>query len=142
MIPFSKSAIVFAAVSTTSAQTNSGYLDTKGYDFVTIDVCSMTGSTNTLAVLTLKEGDTTSSYTTVKAAGTAFTAAAGVTTTPVTNAVICATFRVDMRGRKRYLAVDASPTTTAILWANAHLYRGDVDAVGVSAQGAANLVDV
>ena len=142
MIPLSKSAIVIAAVSTTSAQTATGIVDTKGFDFVNINVCSFTASTNALVTLSLKEGDTTSSFANVKVSGTDFTNAEGATATLMTSAVVAATFRVDMRGRKRYLQINATPTTTAILWSNAQLYVADATPVAAATQGAANLIDV
>jgi hypothetical protein len=118
-----KSVIVISAVSTATNATTTGSFDTKGFDFVVIDVCSGTSdaATNNFAVLTLSEGDTTSSYAAVSTGDTDFT----IANTSTSAAPIVAQFRVDMRGRKRYLKITATPLTTQIIWAHATMYRAD-----------------
>jgi hypothetical protein len=138
--PAPKSAIVISAVSTTNGATATGNLDTKGFDFVVIDVCSGTSNntTNNFSVLTLSEGDTTSAYTAVSTGDTDFTIAAADTAA----AQVVAQWRIDMRGRKRYLKVTASPLTTQIIWSHAHLYRADAMPVSATSANVGVLVDV
>jgi hypothetical protein len=140
MTPAPKSAIVISAVSTTNAATATGNLDTKGFDFVVLDVCSGTSNntTNNFSVLTLSEGDTTSAYTAVSTGDTDFTIAAADTAA----AQVVAQWRIDMRGRKRYLKVTASPVTTQIIWAHAQLYRADAMPVSATDANVGVLVDV
>lgn len=136
--PSPKSAIVIAAASITNGGTATGTVDTLGYDFAVIDVCATTSNniTNNFSVLTLSEGDTTSALTAVKTGDTDFTIAAANTSVPA----VTAQFRVDLRGRKRYLAITASPVTTQTIWAHAHLFRGDANPVAAAGAGAEALV--
>jgi hypothetical protein len=135
-----KSAIVISPASTTNAATAPGSLDTLGYDYVVIDVMTTTSNnaTNNLSVLTLSEGDTTASYAAVKTGDTDFTIANASTSVDQ----VVAQFRVDMRGRKRYLKLTASPLTTQTIWSHATLFRGDKEPVTYTDANAGVLVDV
>ena len=140
MVRKPKSAIVISPVSTTNAATATGNLDTLGYDFIVIDVMATTtnSATNNFSVLTLSEGDTTSSYAAVKTGDTDFTIANMSTTVDQ----VVAQFRVDMRGRKRYLKLTASPLTTHTIWAHATMYRGNIEPVIALDANVGVLVDV
>lgn len=139
MIPAPKSMIVISPASTTNGGTASGSLDTKGFDFCVLDVLATASNntTNNFSVLTLSEGDTTSAYTAFQTGDTDFTIAAADTE----SSQVVAQFRVDLRGRKRYLKVAASPVTTQTITAVAHLYRADEIPVTATKAGAAVLVD-
>ena len=121
--PSPKSVIVISPTSTTNGATTTGSFDTKGFDYAVIDVCATTSNnaTNNFSVLTLSEGDTTSSYAAASTGDTDFTIAASDTAADQ----VVAQFRVDMRGRKRYLKLSASPVTTQTITAVAHLHRAD-----------------
>lgn len=140
MLPHTKAAIVISPTSTTNGATTTGNLDTKGFDVVDIDVMATTSNdtTNNPSVLTLSEGDTTSSYTAVKTGDTDFTIPAADTSNPS----VIAKFRCDLRGRKRYLKLAVSPVTTQTIWAHAHLSAADDLPVTAAKAGADVLVDV
>ena len=140
MTPHPKSAIVISPTSTTAAATTTGSLDTYGFDYAVIDVGATTSNntTNNFSALTLSESDDATTYTAVSTGDTDFTIPAADTS----SAQIVSQFRVDLRGRKRYLKVTASPLTTQTIWAHAQLYRGDNLPVTAAKAGAAVLVDV
>jgi len=140
MNPSPKSAIFISPTSTTNAATTTGTLDTLGFDFAVIDVMSTTSNaaTNNLSVLTLSEGDTTSSYSAVSTGDTDFTIASADTS----DDEVVAQFRVDLRARKRHLKLACSPLTTQTIWAHAQLYKGDELPVNAAKANAAVLVDV
>lgn len=139
MNPAPKSAIVISPASTTNAATATGTLDTLGFDFAVIDVCSTTSNaaTNNFSVLTLSEGDTTSSYSALSTGDTDFTIPAADTAADE----VVAQFRVDLRGRKRHLKLSCSPVTTQTIWANAQLYRADEMPITAAKANVAVLVD-
>ena len=110
----------------TSSQTNTLTLDTLGFDYASIDVIfGPAASTSSVSqTLTLKQGDTSSPTEDV----TGFTgdlkpaAYAGQT---VTTAMTISRIEVDLRGKKRYLAVNASPNTDTVIVIAARLGRGE-----------------
>lgn len=150
MLPAAKHMIAFAPVSKTNGATAGGTadlpIDTLGYDFMSVTVFGGTVDTtsNTLSVLLLKEADVTntSSMANVSGAvgGTDFTInpAAYATTT---NQNIW-TFNVDLRGRKRYLRVYASPQTTQLLAGLASLYRGEQAPITTTKANCLNIVNL
>jgi hypothetical protein len=140
MTPLSKAEIVISPTSTTNGATTTGSFDTKGYDYVELDVCTTTSNatSNNLSVLTLSEGDTTASYAAVSTGDTDFTIADADTSSDQ----VVATFRIDTRARKRYLKLSASPVTTQTIWAHAKLSRGDAAPVSATAANAGVVVDV
>ena len=111
---------------TTTAQTFTSSIDTLGYDYASIDVIfGPAASTSSVSqTLTLKQGDTSSPTEDV----TGFTgslrpaAYAGQT---VTTAMTISRIEVDLRGKKRYLAVNASPNTDTVIVIAARLGRGE-----------------
>jgi hypothetical protein len=138
--PSPKSVIVISPTSTTNGATTTGSFDTRGFDYVVIDVCSTTSNnaTNNFSVLTLSEGDTTSSYAAVSTGDTDFTIA---NTATAADAVV-AQWRVDLRGRKRYLKVTASPVTTQTIWSHATMFRADAMPQTAAKAGAEVLVSI
>ena len=135
-----KSVIVIAPTETTNAATATGSFDTRGYDYAVIDVMATTtnNTTNNFSVLTLSEGDTTASYAAASTGDTDWTIATQSTSV---NAVV-AQFRLDLRARKRYLKLTASPLTTQTIWAHAQLYRGDAMPVAAAAAGVGAVVNL
>jgi len=129
MLPVqAKQVIVIAQASTTNAATATGNIDTKGFDFMTLDVIMATSddTTNNPSVLKLTESDDT--VATNFAAITAFTGdGTGGFTIPacVTEGNWGMKFNVDLRGRKRYLKLSISPLTTQVITAIANLCHGD-----------------
>lgn len=124
MLPTPKTVALFSA-STTNAATASGIVDTKGYSYAVIELIESASNdtTNNCSVLKVGEGDTSSSFTNVSGlvGDTDFTIPASVTA----GVQVVAQMRVDLRGRKRYLQLSASPVTTQVLTGVVHLYRGE-----------------
>jgi hypothetical protein len=130
--------LLISPVSATNGETASGSIDTKGFDFAVIDVVASASNntTNNFSVLTLSEGDTTSAYTAFSTGDTDFTIAAAETAGHVV-----AQFRVDLRARKRYLKLAASPVTTQVIAAVANLFRGDETPTTAAQAGVGVLVE-
>jgi hypothetical protein len=111
---------------------------------VTVFGGTVNTTSNTLSVLTLKEADVTntSSFANVSGAvgGTDFTIAAAAYATTSNQNIW--TFNVDLRGRKRYLRVFASPQTTQLVAGLASLYRGEQAPVTAAKANALNVVSL
>lgn len=149
MLPNPKTVIAIVPISKTNGATATGEpIDTKGYDFCSISIVASTADvvSNTLSVLKIEEGDTTSSYATFSGAvsGTDYTIATNAYTqfgATGSNQNVWS-FHVDTRGRKRYLRVSASPQTTMVIGASAHLHRGEQGPYNAATSGALNAVYV
>ena len=111
-------------------------IDTLGYKYATVDVIfsPYTASNVSLAsVLRVGESDTASAGTSATSitglvGGTDFTiAATGASTGANVGGV--ARFNVDLRGRRRYLTVVVSPSTTVAVISAARLSKGENHAV-------------
>lgn len=132
MRPHPKTVIAIIPISTTNGATATGEaIDTKGYDFCSISIVASTANvvSNTLSVLKIEEGDTTSSYATFS--GAVQTTDYTVNTTAFTQFGAGSnqnvwSFHVNTTGRKRYLRVSASPQTTMVIGGSAHLHMGEV----------------
>jgi sugar (pentulose or hexulose) kinase len=127
MVPAFKTVVAITPISKTAAATATGeFIDTKDWDYVNISVFAGTADvvSNTLSVLKIEEGDTTSSFATFAGAvsGTDYTIATNAYTS-TTNQNIWS-FGVDTRARKRYLRVSASPQATMVIGGSAVLSRG------------------
>jgi len=105
---------VLGGVSGTNASQLTASFDTKGFGFARIMAISVgaasTGLSTTNANNILEEGDTTSSYSTITAAGagTGFTPTSATATTSLARLI----YEVDLRGRKRYLKPTFTPAAT------------------------------
>ena len=90
-------------------------------------------------MLTLKEGDTTSSFATFSGcvSGTDYTIPAA--NTSVSNKY---KFNVDLKARKRYLEVAISPRTTQITGIHANLFKGEESPVNTTKAGVHMLAEV
>lgn len=147
MLPQAKAMIAIIPVSKTNGATATGeIIDTKDYDYCTIDVFAHTADvvSDTLSVLKLQECDTTvaTSFANVSGAvgGTDFTIATNAYTS-TTNQNIWK-FNVDCRARKRYLKVIASPQTTMIIAGVANLLRGEQAPINATKANVLNLVEI
>lgn len=121
----------------TAAQTHEHTIDTLGFSYASIDVAfepvAAAGTNSAVAtVLTLLQGDTTSSY----AAVTGFVSGTNYTIPTPSNTTDSAVVRlnVDLKGKKRYLKVSSTPTTAGAIGTVARL--GIADAVPVAASAA------
>lgn len=111
---------------TSAAGTATLTIDTLGYNYASVDVLVATSSTpaNTAAsilnVLTLSQGDTNT------AGSSVYTVAAPAASLAVTARPSVVRLDVDLRGKSRYLKVDATPATSLATTIVARLGKGDV----------------
>ncbi len=131
MKPATKQVVIIAQSSTTNAATAAGNVDTKGFDFVSIDVLMATANvvSNNPTVFKLAESDDT--VVTNFADITAFVGdGTGGWTIPdaetaATNDPNAFKFNVDCSARKRYLRLSISPLTTQVITAIANLSKAE-----------------
>ncbi len=145
MVPATKHVIAIIPISKTNGATATGELiDTKGWDYCDIAIVASTADvvSNTLSVLKIEEGDTTSSVATFTGAvsGTDYTIATNAFTSTTNQNVW--SFHVDCRARKRYLRVLCSPQTTMVIGGAAMLSRGEKAPTTSAEAGALNAVYV
>ena len=117
--------------SITNGATATGYVDTIGHSQLSISVILPTSNvvSNKPGTLRITEYDGTqptspTNYATISGyvSGTDYTIPNAITAaTSIT--VPFAVFNVDLRGRKRYIGLEVSPTTTQIITAEAVLLR-------------------
>jgi len=137
-----KQVIAIAQASTTNAATATGIVDTLGFDRLTLDFIASTSNdtTNNFSVLKLLESDDTVVTNAANISGfvgdTDFTIPAAVT-----SGNWGVKFNVDLRGRKRYIRIAASPLTTQVLTAIGNLYNADEVPVAYGAAGVKALVE-
>ena len=145
MLPAPKVVTAIIPISKTNGATATGeMIDTKGYDYCVIGVVASTADvvSNTLSVLKIEEGDTTSSVATFTGAvsGTDYTIATNAYTSTSSQNIWM--FGVDCRARKRYLRVSASPQTTMVIGGVAMLHRGEASPSTAALAGALNAIYV
>ena len=135
------------SASVAASATYTHEIDTLGYKYASIDVLfsPFTASNVSIAsVLKVGEADTagaTATDVTGLRGGTDFTiAATGASTGANVGAV--ARFNVDLRGRRRYLTVTVTPTTTVAVVTNARLSKGEQHAVTASDANVNNVASV
>lgn len=135
------------SASVAASATYTHEIDTLGYKYASIDVMfsPFTASNVSIAsVLKVGEADTsgaTATDVTGLRGGTDFTIAATGASTGANIGAI-ARFNVDLRGRKRYLTVSVSPSTTVAVITNARLSKGDLHASTASEAGVNNVASV
>ena len=137
--------IAINQASTTNAATASGYVDTLGSDFCTIDVITTTSNntTNNPSVLKITEGDTT-----VISSASAIAIFEGDNTTSgwtipaaVTSGDWGVKYNIDLRGRKRYLFVSVSPVTTQTITAIGNLLSNEEAAINTTRANVKALIE-
>lgn len=122
---------------TSAATTATLTLDTLGYSYASIDVIVDKSSTaghtaaSILNVLSLGQGDTTSAVTTA-----VYTVAVPAASVAVTNQASVVRLDVDLRGKSRYLKVDATPAASLNTNIVARLGKGVEGPESASAKGA------
>jgi hypothetical protein len=120
---------------TSAAATATLTIDRLGYDYASIDVIVAISATpaNTSAsilnVLTLSQGDTTTAGTSI------YTVAVPAASVAVTSQPSVVRLDVDLRGRGRYVKVDATPATALATTIVARLGKGEVGPETASAKG-------
>jgi len=132
-----------------TSATHSHEIDTLGYKYASIDVIfsPFTASNVSLAsVLKVGEADTAGATPAdiaplVGGGASGFTIAATGASTGA-NVGGIARFNVDLRGRKRYLTVTVSPSTTVAVVTSARLSKGENHASTASEAGVNNVASV
>ena len=128
-----------------SATVTSNQFDTVGFDELQIMITRETHATGVLSALTLQQSDTTDATNfanvTGYVAGTDFTLASiapGTNTATATPAV----FNFDLRGKKRYFRINATPSVAAgYMSATAQLSRASVTPITAANAGVTVLVN-
>ena len=145
MVPATKFVTAIIPISKTNGATAAGQIiDTKGWDYLQIGIVASTADvvSNTINVLKLEEGDTTSSLATFAGAkqDTDFTIATNAYTATTSDNAWA--YGIDLRGRKRYLKVSVSPQTTMVIGAVGILSRGEKAPATAAEAGVLNAVYV
>jgi hypothetical protein len=125
--------IVPTTAITAASTANWGYVDTKGYSHVRIELVEMSASAATqIAGLRVREDDTVPTAFTDMSAIVALTGAASTSTSagfalPFPNSAVenIYQFDIDLKGRKRYIGFDYIPSVTTRAAAVALLMRGE-----------------
>ena len=137
-----KSVVVIKPTSVATTATATGRIDTRGFNWCSVDVIldSAAATSSNPATLNLSEGTITTfaSATTVSGfvGDSDFTVPAASTDTPQT-----VRFEVDCRTRERYLFVSVTPAgATQLLAAQARLSRAELTPTNAATTGAAELV--
>jgi hypothetical protein len=128
---------------TTTAQTFTHSIDTLGFDYASIDVVfeANAATTNSVATaLKLGQGDTTNSYTDITAFVGGGTGGFTIPTTSLTDASNVVRFNLDMRGKRRYLQVSATPIAATVVASVVRLGKAEVGPVVASEVGVAAVV--
>jgi len=130
-----KQLIVPTTAITAASTANWGYVDTKGYDYLSICLVEMSASAATqLDGLRVRQDDTVPTAFTDMSAIVALTGAAATSTSagfalPYPNSASDEgnkyKINIDLRGRKRYIGVDYIPSVTTRAAAFALLFRGE-----------------
>ncbi len=144
MFPQSKVTVFLQTTSVTNAGTATSLnLDTKGFDFVSIDLLQTTSdnTTNNPSVLKLQQSDITDATGFADISGfvgdTDFTIPTVGTNTSTISSY---KFNVDTRHKKRYLRLLVSPVTTQSFTAVANLFRGETTPVSATDVNASAVV--
>jgi len=123
-----------------TSATHSHEIDTLGYKYASIDVCfekvAAAGTNSAVAlVCKLQHGDTTSSFSdlTGYVGGTSYT----IPTPANTSADTVVRFDVDLRGKRRYLRVQATGNATGSVYSVARLGKPE-DGPDTAAEKGAN----
>lgn len=120
---------------TSSAGTATLTIDTLGYDYASVDVVVAVSSTaghtaaSILNVLTLSQGDTNT------AGSSVYTVAVPAASVAVTNQPSVVRLDVDMRGKSRYLKIDATPAQSLSTTIVGRLGKGEIGPESASAKG-------
>ena len=137
----SKTVVTLLGTGVTNGATVTARVDTLGFKRASVDLILGTANvvSNNPSVLLLKDGDTTAytSGTTIQTGDTDFTIADSDTTNPNVYR-----FDVDCRGRRRYLFVGVSPTTTQEAVLVARLARGEDAPTSTTDLGVVNVVRI
>lgn len=128
---------VYGSPVTASTLTATLTIDTLGYDYASIDVVVDKSSTaghtaaSIMSVLSLAQGDASNAVT-----DSVYTVAVPAASVAVTAQPSVVRLDVDLRGKKRYLKVDATPAQNLSTVVTARLGRGEKGADAAVEKGA------
>ena len=130
-----------AETSVALSATHSVEIDTLGYEYASIDVLfspftSAAGPTTAATVLRVAQSDVAGSgqvNVSGLVAGTDFTVAAGVTATAGVG--YAHRFDIDLRGKRRYLTVYATPASTCGVVTTCRLGKGEAGPMDATGKG-------
>ncbi|MBM4021302.1 MAG: hypothetical protein FJ284_03510 [Planctomycetes bacterium] len=131
-----------AALAVTSAQTASLEIDTLGFEYASIDVIfspftAAVNPTTAATVLRIAHSDSTGTAAQTNVTGfvggTDFTVSAGSTATSALG--YSHRFDVDLRGKRRYVTVYATPASTCGVVTTARLGKAEAGPADASAKG-------
>lgn len=138
-----KRGVLVTPASFTNGQTASGYIDTRGFDYLEVEVTMATSNnvTNSPSVLKLMESDDTETTNFANISGTVggtdFTIGNHSTSLPNQHV-----FGVALQGRKRYIRCDVSPRTTQITSITGRLSAGEEAPINATAANVRTLVTI
>lgn len=126
----SKSVTKIGVADTATNATHQHTIDTLGFAHASVDVVfepvAAAGTNSAVAIaLKLQESDTTSSYSDLTAFVGGGSGGFTVPTPGNTNDTNVVRFDVDLRGKKRYLNVYATPQAASVVASNVRLSRGE-----------------
>lgn len=128
----SKTVVMIVPTTAQSAATNTGIVDTIGFDHLQVDLVEMSASEATAALthLSLRENDTVPTAFTAMSSIVALTGAAATSTSagfvlPTPNSAVWNNYRfnIDLKGRKRYIAIRHENSISTRVACNALLLR-------------------
>ena len=131
-----------ASLGTGDTATNATFthsIDTLGYDYASIDVVfEATASASGAAATAIKLGqsDTNSAFADITAFVGGGSGGFTIPGTSLTNASNIVRFNVDMRGKKRYLQVSATPIAASVICSVARLGKGEEGPYDTTTKGA------
>jgi len=137
--------VIFGTVTITVGDTAGGWLDTKGYDFANVLLWHETCATNKEETQILwTEADATDGTTSAIVALTGGTATSTSVGYVIANSPTVGQwkqlYRIDCRGRKRYLNINITAVTTITPECVAFLGKGEIAGDGTTENGCANVV--
>jgi hypothetical protein len=127
-----------------SSATHSLEIDTLGFEYASIDVLfspftAASPPTTAATVLRVAQSDTSGSgQANLLVAGTDFTVGAGVTAT--SSVGYSHRFDLDLRGKRRYLTVYATPSSTCGVVTSCRLGKGEVGPMDATGKGVSTQV--
>ena len=135
-----------ASLGTSDTATNATFthsIDTLGYDYASIDVVfEATASAAGAAATAIKlgQGDTSTAFDDITSFVGGGSGGFTIPGTSLTSASNIVRFNLDMRGKKRFLRVSATPIAASVVCSVARLGKGDVGPVSAAEVGVSAVV--
>jgi hypothetical protein len=132
-----------ASIGTADTATDATFshtIDTLGYDYASVDVVLEANAASTSAMaktlrLQQSDVDAATSYANITAFVGGGTGGFTIPTTSLSNASNVVRFNVDMRGKRRYLRVQATPEASSVVCSVVRLGKGEVGPVSTAEVG-------